>query len=98
MEKKKIILKFVGLLALFTVLFLPGYSKYQDLRQKNRTLEEKIGTLQLSNVRLENEIKRLYEDPAYMEKVARDKLRITKKGEVVYKIVEDEDPSAPKAR
>lgn len=88
MEKKKIILKFLGLFTLFAIMFLPGYSKYQELRQKNRALEEKISALQLSNVRLENEIKRLYKDPAYMEKVARDKLKITKNGEVVYKIVE----------
>lgn len=90
MEKKKIILKFLGLFTLFAIIFLPGYSKYQDLRQKNRALEEKIGTLQTSNVRLEDEIRRLYKDPAYMEKVARDKLKITRKGEVVYKIEEED--------
>lgn len=89
MEKKKIILKFLGLFTLFAIIFLPGYSKYQDLRQKNRALEDKMGILRLSNVRLENEIKRLHKDPAYMEKAARDKLKITKTGEVIYKIVEE---------
>jgi cell division protein FtsB len=91
MEKKKIILKFLGIVAVFTVIFLPGYSKYQDLCQKNRALEEKIKMLRVSNERLTSEIRRLHKDPAYMEKVARDKLKITKKGEVIYKIVEEEE-------
>jgi cell division protein FtsB len=90
MEKKKIILKLAGAAALFLAIFLPGYSKYQELSQKNRLIEQKVEMLQLSNVRLENEIKRLHDDPAYMEKIARDKLKVTKKGEVVYKIIEEE--------
>jgi len=90
MEKKKIIVKFLGLLFIFVVIFLPGYSKFQELRQKNKLLEEKMRQVELSNRRLEEEIKRIGSDPAYMERIARDKLRVTKKGEVIYKVVEGE--------
>ncbi|MDD5449146.1 MAG: septum formation initiator family protein [Candidatus Omnitrophica bacterium] len=90
MEKKKIILRFFGFLFLFIVLFLPGYSKFQELAQKNRYLEEQMRQTRISNERLKDEIKRMREDPVYVEKIARDKLRVTKKGEVIYKIVEEE--------
>lgn len=94
MEKKKIILKLFGFLFLFIVIFLPGYSKFQELSQKNKLLEEKMDQMQISNERLKEEIKRLQEDPIYVEKIARDKLKITKKDEVIYKIIEkDKDDS-----
>ena len=89
MEKKKVI-KLFGFLFIFILVFLPGYSRFQELAQQNKAYEEKIKKLESSNKKLENEIARLNDDPAYMEKVAREKLRVTKKGEVVYKMVEHE--------
>jgi cell division protein DivIC len=89
MEKKKIILKFFGVLFIFIFIFLPGYSKFQELSQKNRSLEEKVRQIELSNQRLTEEIKRLENDPVYVEKIARDKLKVTKKDEIVYKMVEE---------
>ena len=91
MEKKKIILKISIFLIILIVLFLPGYSKYQELAQRNRLLEGKISNLEVTNQDLKEELKKLEVDPTYMEKVARDKLRVSKKGEIIYKIVEVED-------
>ncbi|MCM8782641.1 MAG: septum formation initiator family protein [Candidatus Omnitrophica bacterium] len=88
MEKKKVI-KFFGFLFLFIVIFLPGYSKYQDLAYRNRLLEEKIRQLEIFNKNLQKELKRLEEDNTYVEKIARDKLKVSKKGEIIYKIVDD---------
>lgn len=90
MEKKKVI-RFFGVLFLFIVIFLPGYSKYQDLAQRNRLLEEKLTQLESSNKKLAGEIKKMEEDHTYVEKIARDKLRVSKKGEIIYKIIEDKD-------
>jgi len=87
MEKKKVI-KFLGFFVLLVVVFLPGYSKFQELDARNRALQEKIRKLEVLNGRLNAEIRKLEEDPSYVEKVARAKLKVSKKGEVIYKIVE----------
>ena len=89
MEKKKVI-KLFGALFLLILIFLPGYSKFQELAERNKALEGKIKKLEVSNKKLREELKKLDEDPTYLEKIAREKLRVTKKGEVVYKIVEGE--------
>ncbi len=71
---------------LIFVVFLPGYTKLQDLRQKNLEFVEKIRQLKEENLALEKRIDRLENDPASLEKVAREKMGVVRKGEVVYKI------------
>ena len=85
MEKKKVIISFVSIFGLVAI-FLPGYSRYQGLIRKNTLLEERIKQLEFSNRSLEEEQKRLEEDMVYVEKVLRDKLKVVKKGEIIYKI------------
>lgn len=80
-------LVFVGILL---VLFFPGYAKMQELRQKNRDLEDNIKKLQAENLKFSQEKERLEKDPEYLERVAREKLGIVKKGEIVYKIINPE--------
>ncbi|MEI8175543.1 MAG: septum formation initiator family protein [Candidatus Omnitrophota bacterium] len=89
MEKKKVT-KLFGLLILLVMIFLPGYSKYQELAARNRELTEKMVQLEAANKRYSKELTRLEQDTTYMEKVAREKLKISKKGEITYKIVEEE--------
>ena len=67
-------------------MFLPAYVKMQRLRGKNRQYEKRIEELKRDNVLLEEEKRRLLEDPLYFEKVAREKMGIVKEGEVIYKI------------
>jgi len=90
MGKKKII-KLFGVFAVLVLLFLPGYSKFQELQIRNRELSDKKTLLRVSNSRLEKELEKMRDDPDYVEKVAREKLKVTKKGEVVYKIIETEN-------
>jgi len=71
------------------IIFLPGYTKLQDLKQKNVELEGKIAELQQKNTELINKRELLENDPFYLEKVAREKMGVTKKGEMVYKITEE---------
>ncbi|MDD4909735.1 MAG: septum formation initiator family protein [Candidatus Omnitrophica bacterium] len=77
-----------GITFLLLIFFLPGYAKLQDLRQKNKELAEKIIELKNENKKLALERKRIEEDPVYLEKLAREKLGIVRKGEIVYKIEE----------
>jgi len=91
MGKKKVILSF-GFLFLFILIFLPGYSRFQKLSRKNRALENQLNKVQAENKQLEEEIRKLENDPTYIEQVARHKLKVSKKDEIVYEIIEtDED-------
>lgn len=68
------------------VIFLPSYTKLQDLRQKNIDYSKQIEELKLRKIRLVEEMRRLERDPAYLEKVGREKMGLIRSGEVVYKI------------
>jgi len=68
------------------VVFLPSYSKMQDLRTKNADYDEQIEYLTQKQKELEEEVHLLRTDPVYLEKVAREKMGLIKEGEVVYKI------------
>ena len=69
------------------VVFLPSYTKMQDLREKNNDYAYRIKQLTEENRRLAEERIRLEDDPVYLEKIAREKMGIVKEGEFMYKIV-----------
>ncbi|MCK9603082.1 MAG: septum formation initiator family protein [Candidatus Omnitrophica bacterium] len=68
-------------------IFLPGYTKLQELRDKNRDLTVKIKQLKIDNSLLEQELKRVENDPVYQEKMAREKMGVVRKGEIPVRIV-----------
>ena len=73
------------------VIFFPGYAKIQELRQKNKELKANIKRLEAENLAFNQEKEKLEKDPEYLERVAREKLGIVKKGEIIYKIVPEEE-------
>jgi len=66
---------------------LPGYTKLQDLRDRNTDLSKKIKQLNVENVFLGEELKRIKNDPVYQEQIAREKMGVVRKGEVPIKLV-----------
>lgn len=76
-----------GISVFFLVLFLPGYTKLQELRDKNRDLTAKIKSLNIENYLLQEEVKRLQNDPVYQEKIAREKMGVVRKGEIPIKVI-----------
>lgn len=76
-----------GIAVFLLILFLPGYTKLQELRDRNRDLEEKIKSLQIENAMLEQELARVENDPFYQEKIIRDKMGMVRKGEIPLKVV-----------
>ena len=84
MAKKKLIYISVGLLIIVAV-FLPGFSKLQQLKEKNRNLEKRIEVLTRTNEELEKEKEKLENDPSYVEKIAREKLGMARKDEIILK-------------
>lgn len=84
MFPRAVVFFFCGVILL--LLFLPGYAKLQDLRQKNFELEQKIAQLKLEQRKLLEERVKIQNDPVYVEKLMREKMGIVRKGEIVYKI------------
>ncbi len=78
---------FFGIAVFLLVMFLPGYTKLQELRDKNRDLEVKIKQLKIENSLLEQELKRVDNDPLYQEKIVREKMGVVRRGEIPLKIV-----------
>ena len=86
-KKNLVVLVVIGLL----IIFLPGFSRLQKLRAKNKSLNNEITRLTQENQDLEKQIELLETDPFYIEKKARDKLGIGKEGEIRYKVTYDNE-------
>jgi len=82
--KKRIILGVFALFAVLGLVFLPGYSRLQRLREENEQYLKRIEFLESRNVQLGEELVKMREDPEYVERKARQKLGIVKKGELIY--------------
>ncbi|MBF0490860.1 MAG: septum formation initiator family protein [Candidatus Omnitrophica bacterium] len=79
---------------IIVVVFLPSYSKMQELKQKNQDFLLRIQYLEAKNKKLEQEGRFLKNNPEYLEKVAREKMGLIRQGEMVYKIVpQDQKPN-----
>ena len=78
---------FIGVLVLLLIIFLPGFTKLQELRDKSRELEASVKKLKIENVLLQEELKRLENDPVYQEGVVREKLGVVRRGEIPIKII-----------
>lgn len=86
-------LVFLGIIVILLVIYLPGYSKLQELKAKNSQLLDNIERLKNENSELTLQIKRLKDDPFYIEKKARDKMGIVKEGEIIYKVIDEHKES-----
>ncbi|MBU4346826.1 MAG: septum formation initiator family protein [Candidatus Omnitrophica bacterium] len=69
------------------IVFLPGYTKLQELRERNRNLEARIKRFETENYLLQEELKRAQDDPVYQEKIIREKMGVVRRGEIPVKIV-----------
>ena len=74
-------------IALVICAFAPALFKLRRLSIKKNNLIKQIEATQASNLYLQAEKKRLEEDPIYIEKMSRQKLRLSNPGEVVYRII-----------
>ncbi|HTF99122.1 MAG TPA: septum formation initiator family protein [Nitrospirota bacterium] len=85
----RIIVAAAGLLlsAYFLVTFIfgeMGVVKYYRMQSRHDALTREIGILKKDNVRLVGEVHALKSDPDRLELLARDKLGLARKGEIVY--------------
>lgn len=80
--------KLVFWLVLIMLIFLPAYSKIQKLKSKDTMLSQQLKYLEQENERLQEEIQMLKTDPVYIEEVARDKLKVARDNEIIYRVIE----------
>ena len=73
--------------AVILVLFLPTFTRMQDVQQRDLEYQQRIADLTAENKALTEEKRRLEDDPVYLEKIAREKMGLIREGEVVYKIM-----------
>jgi len=89
----------VVLISLICVYFLVsfvlgemGLVKYYRMHAQFSSLSEDIAKLRQDNVRLMRDVHSLKTDPAYIERIARDKLGLARPGEIVYYYGEPASP------
>ena len=83
--KKKIPAKLIVLGIILGVIFLPPFVKYQQLSWKSWELDSQIKALREEVKKLEAEKIRLQTDITYVERRAREKIGVVKKGEIILK-------------
>lgn len=72
------------------VLYLPGLIEIQELRSKRDELHSEVKRLRAENTSLAREKELLKRDVGYVERVARRKMGVVRKGEIPYKVVVEE--------
>jgi Septum formation initiator. len=82
---KKSVVKRVIFAVILIAAFLPPFVKYQQINYKSRALDRQIKSAKEEIKRLEAEKRRLETDIVYVEKRARDKTGVAKKGEIILK-------------
>ncbi len=61
-----------------------GAVKYFRMHVRESTLRAEIAHLKQDNLRLMQQVRSLKQDPAYIERIARDEIGLARPGEIVY--------------
>ncbi|MGY8750765.1 MAG: FtsB family cell division protein [Fidelibacterota bacterium] len=80
----------VGALSLIIIFFFGDHGLYQlyTLKKERASIQNQINILRQEKVELENEKIKLETDYKYIEELAREKYRMAKKGEKVFKVID----------
>ena len=80
----------MGAVALLIIFLFGDHGLYQlySLKQERAHIQEKINELRKEKLTLEGEKTKLKTDYKYIEELAREKYRMAKKGEKVFKVIE----------
>ena len=85
MTRKRWLLAVTGIGLALIFLYGPGALRWVELKAQRNHLELEIAVLTNENQRLYEETRRLREDPAYAEAVARKEMGFVRPGETVVK-------------
>ena len=84
------IILLIGAIFLVIIFFLGDHGLYQlyTLKKERAQIQNQINILRKEKIELENEKIRLQSDYKYIEELAREKYRMAKKGEKVFKVID----------
>jgi len=83
--KKKSLIKIWIFICILLVIFLPPFIKGHIFRMEIRQRESKLSALEAEIKKLEEEKIKLQTDITYVERKAREKIGVVKKGEIILK-------------
>ena len=75
-----------------------GYLKLRARQREVRQLEQELRRLTEENQRLQRQIQRLRTDPAAIERVAREEMKLVRPGEVIYTVPARPSPAPAEPR
>ena len=80
----------IGALSLLIIFFFGDHGVYQlyTLKKERARIQSQINILRKEKIELENEKIKLQTDYKYIEELAREKYRMAKKGEKVFKVID----------
>ena len=80
----------IGALSLIIIFFFGDHGLYQlyTLKKEKTQIQNQINNLRKEKIKLENEKIKLQTDYKYIEELAREKYRMAKKGEKVFKVID----------
>ena len=80
----------MGAVVLMIIFFFGDHGLYQlyTLKKERSQVQEHINKLREEKIVLEGEKTKLQTDQKYIEELAREKYRMAKKGEKVFKVIE----------
>ena len=83
----------IGALTLLIIFLFGNHGLYQlyILKKERNSIQEKINFLREEKIALEDEKTKLQTDNKHIEEIAREKYRMSKKGERVFKVIEKEE-------
>ena len=83
----------IGALSLIIIFFLGDHGLYQlyTLKKERAQIQSQINVLRKEKIELENEKIKLQTDYKYIEELAREKYRMAKKGEKVFKVIDQKN-------
>tara|TARA_Y100000590_G_scaffold194983_1_gene221467 strand:+ start:268 stop:591 length:324 start_codon:yes stop_codon:yes gene_type:complete len=83
----------IGALTLLIIFLFGNHGLYQLylLKKERSSIQEKINLLREKKIALEDEKTKLQTDNKHIEEIAREKYRMSKKGERVFKVIEKEE-------
>ena len=83
----------IGALSLLTIFILGNHGLHQlyKLKKQRTEIQNKIDLLREEKIALENQKNKLTTDYKHIEELAREKYRMAKKGEKVFKVIEKKE-------
>ena len=83
----------LGALSLLTIFFFGNHGLHQlyQLKKQRKEIQKQIDLLREEKIALENKKTKLSTDYNHIEQLAREKYRMAKPGEKVFKVIEKEN-------